>query len=215
MSKLEAKKRSSCVRKKVTAHKLFAPPVFTHLSWHGAVYPGSCFSVQHELKYSVSCKTEPSKVSGYTKFYVPNFDSFKKDWNKKLFAKADSSVDKVFSCPSINLSNSQTLILDDVETGVLLSDFAQQRRRENADVPDFYFILLDTAGLSPTLNQNAKVKQRGSRVSFKKRTSEAAKGGAAYGSVRNLKKASNLPVSKMRQFLHSKASYTKLILAMR
>ena len=33
-------------------------------------------------------------------------------------------------------------------------------------------------------------------------------GGAAYVSVRNLVKASNLSVSKVRQFLHSKPSYT-------
>ena len=39
--------------------------------------------------------------------------------------------------------------------------------------------------------------------------------GAAYGSVRNLVKASNLSVSKMRQFLHSKPSYTKFTLATR
>ena len=40
-------------------------------------------------------------------------------------------------------------------------------------------------------------------------------GGAAYGSVRNLVKASNLSVSKVRQFLHSKHSYTKFTLATR
>ena len=40
-------------------------------------------------------------------------------------------------------------------------------------------------------------------------------GGAAYGSVRNLVKASNLSVSKVRQFLHSKPSYTKSTLATR
>ena len=38
-------------------------------------------------------------------------------------------------------------------------------------------------------------------------------GAAAYGSVRNLAKASRLPVSKVTQFLHSKASYTKFTLA--
>ena len=38
-------------------------------------------------------------------------------------------------------------------------------------------------------------------------------GGAAYGSVRSLMKASNLSVSKVRQFLHSKSSFTKLTLA--
>ena len=40
-------------------------------------------------------------------------------------------------------------------------------------------------------------------------------GPAAYGSVRNLAKASKLPVSKVRQFLHSKDSYTKFTLATR
>ena len=40
-------------------------------------------------------------------------------------------------------------------------------------------------------------------------------GAAAHGSVRNLAKASRLPVSKVRQFLHSKDSYTKFTLAAR
>ena len=40
-------------------------------------------------------------------------------------------------------------------------------------------------------------------------------GAAAYGSVRNLAKGSRLPVSKVRQFLYSKASYTKFTLATR
>ena len=39
--------------------------------------------------------------------------------------------------------------------------------------------------------------------------------GAAYGSVRNLVKASNQSVSKVRQFLYSKPSYTKFTLATR
>ena len=36
---------------------------------------------------------------------------------------------------------------------------------------------------------------------------------AAYGSVRNLAKASRLQVSKVTQILHSKASYTNITLA--
>ena len=39
------------------------------------------------------------------------------------------------------------------------------------------------------------------------------KGAAAYGSVRNLAKTSRLPLSKVRQFLFSKASSTKFTLA--
>ena len=73
------------------------------------------------------------------------------------------------SCPRIKLSNSQTLLLDDAETGVLLSDFAQQLHRKNADVPDIYFTLLDAAGITPTLvlKQNAKAKETGSSVPLK------------------------------------------------
>ena len=75
----------------------------------------------------------------------------------KLFSKVDSLVDKILSCPRIKLSNSQTLILDGVETGIFLLDFVQQLRRKNADVRDVYLTLLDVAGISPTLilNQNA------------------------------------------------------------
>ena len=40
-------------------------------------------------------------------------------------------------------------------------------------------------------------------------------GAPAYGSVRNLAKASRLPVSNVRQFLHSKDTYTKFTLAAR
>ena len=103
-------------------------------------------------------------------------DSLKKEINKKLFSKADTLVDKILSCPRIKLSNSQTLILDGVETGIFLSDFAQQLRRKNADIPDIYFTLLDAAGISPTLilNQNAKPKERGSWVPFKILTSDVA-----------------------------------------
>ena len=101
-------------------------------------------------------KYQPSQNSTY------QIDSLKKEINKKLFSKADSLVDKVLSSPRIKLSNSQTLTLDCVETGIFLSDFAQQLRRKNADVPDIYFTLLDAADKSPTLilNQNAKAKER-------------------------------------------------------
>ena len=148
-------------------------------------------------------------------------DSLKKEINKKLFCKADSLEDKILSCPRIKLSNSQTLILDGVDTGVLISDFTLHLRRKNADVPDIYFTLLDAAGISPSLvfNQNAKAKDRGSWVLSKYERQKLQRlytqGAAAYGSVRNLAKASRLPVSKVRQFLHSKDSYTKVTLAAR
>ena len=68
--------------------------------------------------------------------------------NKRLFAKADSLVINILSFPRIRLSNLHTLILVGVESGVLLSDFAHQLRRKNADVPELCFTLLDAAGVS-------------------------------------------------------------------
>ena len=108
-------------------------------------------------------KCQPSRNPTY------HIDSLKKEINKKLFSKTDSLVDKILSCPRIKLSNSQTLILDGVETEIFLSDFTQKLRRKNTDVPDIYFNLLDAAGISPTLilNQNAKAKERGNWVPFK------------------------------------------------
>ena len=103
-------------------------------------------------------------------------DSLKKEINKELFSKADPLRDKILSCSRIKLSNSQTIVLDGVDTGVLISDFTLHLRRKNADVPDIYFTLLDAAGISPSLvfNKNAKAKDRGSWIPFKVWTSEAA-----------------------------------------
>ena len=74
-------------------------------------------------------------------------DSLKRDLNKKLFGKADTLTDKILSGSRIKLSNSQTIILDGVDTGVLISDLTLDLRRKNADVPDIYFTLLDAAGI--------------------------------------------------------------------
>ena len=112
----------------------------------------------------------------------------------------------------------------------------------NADVPDIYSTSLDAAAIAPTLvlNQNAKArerereterkrerererereKERGRRVGpFQNMNVSSCKGctrkGASYGSLRILVKAINLQLSKVRQFLQSKPSYTKFALAIR
>ena len=150
-------------------------------------------------------------------------DSLKEEINKNLFPEADSLMDKILSCPRIKLSIPQTSFLDCVEAGFFLLDFAQQPRRKTGNVSHVYFFSLDAAGVSPTLilNQNAKAKlKREEVVSLSKPERQKlqrlyTQGGAAYGSVRNLVKTSNLSVPKVRQFLHSEPSYTKLTLATR
>ena len=48
--------------------------------------------------------------------------------NKKVFGKADTLIDKILPCSRINHSNSQTKILDGVDTGVFISDFTPHLR---------------------------------------------------------------------------------------
>ena len=62
-----------------------------------------------------------------------------------------------------------------------------------------------------------KTEEAGSLSKYKRKKLQRlyTQGAAAYGSVGNLAKASRLPVSMIRQFLHSKDSYTKITLAAR
>ena len=113
-------------------------------------------------------KQEPPK---YKAEQPPTYqiDSLKIDINRKLFGKTDPLIDMILSCSRFKLANSQTIILDGVDTGVLISDFTLHLCRKNGDVPDIYFTLLDATGISTSLvfNQNAKAKDRGSWDPFK------------------------------------------------
>ena len=62
-----------------------------------------------------------------------------------------------------------------------------------------------------------KIEEAGSLSKYERQKLQRlyTQGAAAHGSVHNLAKASRLPVSKVRQFLHSKASYAKFTLAAR
>ena len=124
--------------------------------------------------YNKSVTTQSVTKQEFSKYKAeqpPTYqiDSLKIDNNRKLFGKADTLIDKILSCSRIKLSNSQKIILDGVDTGVLISDFTLHLRRKNADVPDICFTLLDAAPTSTSLvfNQNAKARDRGSWVTFK------------------------------------------------
>ena len=67
---LQAKKRHSGVRKKITAHWSYYPSRYDPFVL--SVYPRSCFRVQQKLDYPVSYKAKTSKVSTFTKSHVPS-----------------------------------------------------------------------------------------------------------------------------------------------
>ena len=93
--------------------------------------PASVYNNKKNLNTLANTKQELPKYQAEQNVTY-QIDSLKKETNKKLFAKADSLVDKFLCYPRIKLSNSETLILDGVETGVLLSVSAQQLRQKNA-----------------------------------------------------------------------------------
>ena len=96
--------------------------------------------------YNKSVTTQSVTKQGLPKYKIeqpPTYqiDSLKRDINKKLFGKADSLIDKILSSSRIKLSNSQTIVLDGVGTGVSISDFTLHLRRKNVDIPNIYFTL--------------------------------------------------------------------------
>ena len=114
-------------------------------------------------------KYKPEQTPTYHK------DTLKKI-NQQLSASASPLVNKSLESPRIKLSNSNTLILGGIETGVLLKVFAQRLKRKNVPIPDFYFTLLDAASITPNfvVNSHAKSKERGALIPFKIWTEKVA-----------------------------------------
>ena len=108
-------------------------------------------------------KHKPEQTPTYHK------DTLKKEINQQLSTSASPLVGKFLNSPRIKLSNSNTLILDGTETGVVLKDFAQLLKRKNVPIPDICFTLLDAAGITPdfVVNSHAKGKERGAWILFK------------------------------------------------
>ena len=164
-----------------------------------------CVFVQASV-YNKSVTTQSVTKQELSKYKAEQFpteqiDSLKRDINKNLFGKADILIDKILFCFRINLSNSRTIILDGVDTGVLFSD-STLRLRKNVDVPDIYFTLLHAAAISPSLVFNywmpkLKIEEGGSHSKYERQKLQKlyTQGVAAYGSVRKLAKASRLQVS--------------------
>ena len=108
-------------------------------------------------------KYKPEQTPTYHK------DTLKKEINQQFSTSASPLVNKTLESPRIKLSNSNTLILDGIETGVMLKGFAQRLTRKNVPIPDIYFTLLVAASITPNLvvNSHSKVKERRAWILFK------------------------------------------------
>ena len=121
-------------------------------------------------------KTGTSEVSSWKKSHKTNCFA-QKGIEQTVFCQKRLFSRQKVSSSTYHALKLENLFLDGVETRVFMSEFAQQLRRKNEEVPDIWFALLDAAGRSPilNLNQKAKAKGRGSRVPFKIWNLEATK----------------------------------------
>ena len=145
-------------------------------------------------------KYKPEQTPTYRK------DTLKKEINQQLSTSASPLVNKILESPRIKLSNSNTLILDGIETSVLLKDFPQRLKRKNVAYPIFTLLYLTQSASLPTLLSTVmpRVKKEGlgslSKSERQKLQRLYTQGFATYGSVRNLAEAAKLSPLKVRAF---------------
>ena len=70
--------------------------------------------------------------------HTPTYDkdTFKKEVRQQLNTSASPLINRILASPYIKLSNSNSLIIDRIETGVLSKDFSKHLRRKNVLVAD-------------------------------------------------------------------------------
>ena len=92
---------------------------------------------------------------------------------KKVNAKAKSSSNKslmneILNSHGIQLSFSDSVLLDGKDTKVAFFNFLYALKKKNVECPDIYYTILYAIGLNPhkIINEDAKSKERGSWIPF-------------------------------------------------
>ena len=150
----ETTKKSPFVAKKIIAHKNNFPLslVFFLEMEQFVLVPFSVYNSSNNptiVTKQELPKYKPEQTPTYHK------DTLKKEFNQQFSTSASSLVSKILQTPSTKLSNSNTLILDGIDNGELLKDFAERLKRENVTIPDIYFTLLDEVSITPDIVVNS------------------------------------------------------------
>ena len=139
-----------------------------------------------------------------------NFDSIYNAVNAKLKTSNNKHlIDLILLFPRIRQSQSENIILDKRDTKESIVDFVCALKRKNTDFPDIYFTfwkqLKFHLNLLPTRMPKRKTEELGSLSKSEKVSLNRlySRGTAAYGSVRNLSKASGLSKKKVEKFLQT------------
>ena len=87
----------------------------------------------------------------------------KKEIKQHLISSASPLLNEILECPRIKLSKSSALILDGIESAVLVKTFAQHLKRKVEVIRDIYLTLVDAVSITPdfVINSHAKAIQIG------------------------------------------------------
>ena len=146
-----------------------------YLCWDGPVCSSTSFFLQQQQNPTIVKKQElpkhiPEKTPTYRK------DTLKKEIHQQLSTSASLLINKILESPWIKPSSSNTLILDGIETVVLLEDFEERLNHTNVTVSDLYFTSVDAASIPPELviDRHAKSKVRVAWIPFQIWTTKVA-----------------------------------------
>ena len=85
-----------------------------------------------------NCSNNPTivtkqKLPKYKAEHTPTYekDTLKKEVRPQLNTSASPLINRILESPYIKLSNSNSLIIDRIETGVLSKDFSKRLKRKN------------------------------------------------------------------------------------
>ena len=121
------------------------------------------------------------------------FDSIYRAVNAKLKTSNNKHlIVLILNSGRIRLSQSENIVLDNRDTKESIVDFVCALKRKNTDFPDIYFTILEATQIPPTRMPKRKTEELGSLSKSEKVSLNRvySRGRAAYGSVRNLTRAS-------------------------
>lgn len=84
--------------------------------------------------------------------------------------KAEQILNKIRSSPNTDISTTQTIILDNQDTGIPVETFIIDLQRKKSGIPDIYLTILDRLELQRSLvnNKDALSENRGGWLAFTK-----------------------------------------------
>ena len=157
----------------------------------------------YEQKFKLEVKkldTFEQKPVSVPRKLNPNYKEFS---IRTRSLKNDSVVDQILNSPRVKLSLTGTIYLDGRDTEVAFADFNFELKRKNVEFPDILHNnwCYRNESAKSNIQRCQKTKKGGTRFLSKSEKSKLQRlyrdGKAAYGSTKNLQKASGLPKKKV------------------